>query len=117
MFHESHHIQYSHKNLIKCSFPSYLAAPQDPSLQDVVSLRDVDADVDHLVITPLEASPQVLNGDDEASEERLEQFTHGLLGLLMGTLNDHHDGLIHELMVEMRNFKIQEASEEDDNQS
>ena len=104
MFHESHNIQYSHKNPIKCSFPSYLATPEDPSLQDVVSLRDVNADVHHLIVASLEASSEVLDGDDKAPEERLEQFTHSLLRLLMGTLNDHDDGLIHELVVEMRNF-------------
>ena len=92
------------KICIKFSFPSYLAASEDPSLQDVVSLRDVNADVHHLVITPLEASAQVLDGDDEAPEERLEQFAHCFLGLLVRTLNDHDDGLIHELVVEMRNF-------------
>ena len=84
-------------------FP-HLTTSENPSLQDVVSLRDVNADVHHLIVASLEASPEVLDGDDKAPEERLEQFAHRLLRLLVGTLNDHDDGLIHELVVEMRNF-------------
>ena len=90
---------------------SHLSAPKDPSLQDEVGLGHVNADVDHLVVDALEAGPHLLDGDHEAPEQRLEQLAHGLLGLLVGGLDHHHQGLVHQLVVEMRNLQILEASE------
>lgn len=88
----------------------YLSTAQNPSLQDDVGLRNINADVNHLVVAALEASPHLVDGDDEAPEERLEQLAHGLLGLLMAALNHHDNSFIHQLMVEMRDFKVLEAS-------
>ena len=48
--------------------------------------------------------PHLLDGDDEAPEERSQQLAHGLLGLLVGGLDHHHNGLVHQLVVEVRNF-------------
>ena len=88
----------------------YLTTAQDPSLQDQVGLRNINADVNHLVVAALEASPHLVNGDDKAPEERLEQLAHGLLGLLMATLDHHDNSFIHQLMVEMRDLEVLEAS-------
>jgi len=83
---------------------SGLSTSEDPSLQDDVSLRHINADVDHLIIATLEPSPHLLDGDDEAPEERSQQLAHGLLRLLVGGLDHHHDSLVHQLVVEVRNF-------------
>ena len=89
---------------------SHLTTAQDPSLEDEVGLGHVNADVHHLVVAALEASSHLVDGDDEAAEQRLEQLAHGLLRLAVAALNHHHHGFIDQLMVEMRDFKILEAS-------
>ena len=92
------------------SIKTDLTTAQDPSLQYDVSLRHINTDVNHLVKTSLEASSHLLNGDDKASEQRLEQLDHGLLCLLMAALNNHDNSFIYQLVVEVRNFKIFETS-------
>ena len=89
---------------------THLTTAQDPSLQYDVSLGHINTDVNHLVKTSLEPCPHLLNGDDKASEERLEELDHGLLSLLMTALNHHDNSFIHQLVVEVRNFKIFETS-------
>ena len=64
----------------------------------------VNADVNHLVVDALEADPHLLDGDHEAAGQRLEQLAHGLLSLFVRRFEHHHQGLIHQLVVEMRNF-------------
>ena len=41
--------------------------------------RDVDGDLRHGVVHALEAVAQLIDGDDEGAEERLDQLAHGLL--------------------------------------
>jgi len=86
-----------------------LSAPQNPPLQHDVGLRHVDGDLDHLVIDTLEASSHLLDGDNERTEEKLQQFAHRLVGLLVHTLQHHHNRLVHEFVVEVRNFQIFQA--------
>lgn len=83
---------------------SGLSTSKDPSLQYDVGLRHINADVNHLVVATLEPSPHLLDGDDEAPEERSQELAHGLLGLLVGGLNHHHNSLVNQLVVEVRNF-------------
>ena len=88
----------------------YLPAAQHPSFKHRISLGHVNADVHHLVVDPLEPGPHLLNGNDEAHEESLQQLAHCLVSLLMHAFYHHDHGLVHQLVVEVRNFQILEAS-------
>lgn len=81
-----------------------MTTAKNPSLKYEVSLRDINADIHHLIVAPLKSSPHLLDRDDEASEQGLKQLTHGLLGLLVGAFNHQDNSFINQLMVEMRNF-------------
>ena len=83
---------------------SHLTTAQNPSLEDEVGLGHVNADVHHLVVAALEADPDLLDRDDEAPEQRLEELAHGLLGLLVGRLDHHHHRLVHQLVMEVGHF-------------
>jgi len=62
---------------------AFLAAAEDEPLQDGVGGRNVDRDFRHEVVDALETNSHLVNRNDEASEERLEKFAHGFVGLLV----------------------------------
>ena len=46
----------------------------------------------------------MLDGDDEAPEESLQQLAHCLVSLIVHVFYFHDHGFVHQLVIEVRNF-------------
>ena len=57
-----------------------------------------------MVVDPLKPGPHLLDGDDEAPEESLQQLAHCLVSLIVHVFYYHDHGFVHQLVIEVRNF-------------
>ena len=48
----------------------------------------------------------MLDGDDEAPEESLQQLAHCLVSLLVHVFYHHDHGFVHQHVMEVTNFQI-----------